>query len=96
MASFVKPKRFTADGALDAAGVDCLVDSITIETDGTNAATVAIREGGSGGTIVWQGISEGAVRSRFFAFPRPIYVSDAFVDLTGTGAGASVTYEAVS
>lgn len=89
-----RSKRFTADGAIDAAGKAAIVSSVTVETDGTNAATVAIKEGGSAGTIVWQGQCAGADRSQHFAFPASIYVgAEAYVDLTGTGAACSISFE---
>jgi hypothetical protein len=90
-------KRVTSDTQVTAVGSGTYVKSVVLASDGTNAASVIIRDGdkasgtavlslntaGAGPAVVWSaGDKKGA------------YLADGLgVDVTGTGAACSVEFE---
>lgn len=90
-------KRVTADTQVTAVGSGTYLKSVVLATDGTNAASVIIRDGdkasgtaalslnapGAGPAVVWSaGDKKGA------------YLGDGLgIDVTGTGAACTVEYE---
>ena len=70
------------------------INAITVLTDGTNAATVDIRDGTTvSGTIKLTGKCVGANLINHLIFENPVVVENGiYVDLTGTGATCIVYY----
>ena len=70
------------------------VNALTVFTDGTNAATVDIKDGTtSAGTIKVTGKCVGAELINHIIFENPVvFENGLFVDLTGTGATAILYY----
>lgn len=70
------------------------VNALTVLTDGTNAATVDIRDGITvAGTIKITGKCLGASLVNHFIFENPVvFETGLFVDVTGTGASCIVYY----
>jgi len=90
MGSPGKPERFTANGALSQTR-RVAIDSITL-CAGSDAATVTVKEGGSGGTVIWEGRVATANDSIPFPFPQGMAVTAAYITLTGTSPNATVVY----
>lgn len=70
------------------------INAVTVLTDGTNAATVDIRDGTTvSGTIKITGKCVGASLINHIIFENPVVVENGiYVDLTGTGATCIVYY----
>lgn len=70
------------------------VNALTVITDGTNAATVDLRDGTTvAGTIKIEGKCLGASLINHFIFENPVYFETGiFIDLTGTGASCIVYF----
>jgi dienelactone hydrolase len=93
MASATTSGLKTADAAI-AVGVN-RVNTLTILTDGTNAATVVLYDNPSAasGTVLAKGICIGADRTLHMVFENPVKASTGiYADVTGTGAEYIVTY----
>ena len=85
-----KPERFAASGALSQTR-RVIIDSVTLVTAAA-AAAVTVKEGGSGGTVVWEGKLSVNADSTQFPFPQGMAVTEAYVTLTGAGAVAVVVF----
>lgn len=70
------------------------VNALTVLTDGTNAATVDLKDGTtSSGTIKVTGKCVGASLVNHFLFEKPVYFENGiYIDLTGTGATCIVYF----
>ena len=70
------------------------VNALTVLTDGTNAATVDLKDGTtSSGTIKVTGKCVGASLINHIIFENPVLFEDGiYIDLTGTGATCIVYY----
>lgn len=70
------------------------VNAFTVITDGTNAATVDLRDGTTvAGTILIEGKCIGASLVAHYTFENPVvFENGIFIDLTGTGASCIVYY----
>lgn len=70
------------------------INAITVLTDGTNAATVDIRDGTTvAGTIKITGKCLGANLINHILFENPVVLENGiYVDVTGTGASCIVYY----
>lgn len=70
------------------------INAVTVLTDGTNAATVELKDGlTSSGTIKVVGKCVGANLINHFIFENPVIFQDGiFADVTGTGATFIVYY----
>ena len=86
-------KRITASGVISTANKASILWGITL-TAAAADATVDLRNGGSGGTILWSihvKLEEG---SNSIPFTKPIMFStDIFATLMGSGAIVSVAFE---
>ena len=88
-------KRVTAD--TDVTTVGSFLKSVILDTDGTNAATVVIKDGtAAGGTAIASLRAPGAGPSVIWRAgdQQGVYVASGIgLDLTGTGAAVAVEFE---
>ena len=70
------------------------VNALTVITDGTNAATVDLRDGTTvSGTIKIEGKCVGASLTNHYIFENPVYFENGiFIDVTGIGASCIVYF----
>lgn len=70
------------------------VNAVTVLTDGTNAATVELKDGTtSSGTTKITGKCVGADLTNHYIFENPVvFENGLFADITGTGASCIVFY----
>jgi len=86
-------KRITSDSVITPVGVAGVLWGVTL-TAAAADATLDIKNGTTGGTILWSLHVKAAEGANSIAFAKPIvFDEDIFADLTGAGAIASFAYE---
>ena len=70
-----------------------IVHAVTINTDKTNDANVKLYDGGSGGTLKWEGQCPGADDCKHFGGIDMDFSTDIYLDITGTGAYCYIAYQ---
>lgn len=88
----ITERQVSGTGSFETTGA-CLVAGALISADGTNAATVTIRENNSSGKILYEVSTK---ISGNFILPYPVFTNykHLYYSITGTGASAML-FEAV-
>lgn len=82
-----KLRRFTATGDVNTSPAQVSYGGWTV-SPGTATTTVTLREGGSSGTVIWQGVF--AANGPGVAYPIPFVASGLHVTISGTAAEVSI------
>lgn len=82
----VLSKKLTADGAVSASPGKLWAARLV--SDGTNAGTVVLRDGGATGTIIWEmSVTATAGDTEFVQFPQGLsYETSLYADVTTIGS----------